>query len=89
MKTFKDLVFEGTLSFGVSGRAVLMFDNGYGVSVVYGCDKTCEFDKDNPYELALIKQNGEDEGDFRVLKIYGYLDVQRLNKIMIEIQKLK
>lgn len=52
MKTFKNLVFESHGS-GFGQQAILEFDNGYGVSVLFG-DKFYSNGIDT-YELAVLK----------------------------------
>jgi hypothetical protein len=60
MKIFEDLVFSQADSVTDDGtrKAVMMFDNGYGVSVLCGPGALSELDR--PYELAVVifQQNG-------------------------------
>ena len=52
---FKDLVFK-TKSYGLGEQAKVMFDNGYGASIVSGFGS---FSSEGlPYELAVIDKDG-------------------------------
>ncbi len=84
MKTFSDLQFT-THSMGVGTRAIMEFDNGYGVSVVisplsYGGN-------DGLYELAVFKghdihyDNPVANGDVR-----GYLTQEDVTELMSQVQ---
>lgn len=88
MKTFNDLEFE-TLSdgfmFGKKSR--IMFDNGWGASVVshnysYG-------GKDGKYELAVLDSNGELHYDNPVANgdVQGYLDEDEVTFLLTAIQE--
>ena len=85
-KTFEDIDFERNEDLnGVVGR--IMFDNGYGASVV---SHTFSYGgKDGLYELAVLKNgdlhydNPVAEGDVR-----GYLTEEEVNDLLIQIQQL-
>ena len=89
MKTFKDLDFKAHAKLGVEGRACLLFDNGYGVSVVHGDESVCKTNKAHPFEMAVIKHKGVDDGSIVLLKEFGYLTEECVTKHMVKIQKLK
>ena len=86
MKTFNDLQFKThpQLS-GVISR--IIFDNGYGASVVkhefsYG-------GKDGLYELAVLNKDGELCYDTPVTNdVIGYLRPEDVTDVMEKIQKL-
>jgi hypothetical protein len=90
MKTFKDLEFKTHPTAeelnGVISR--IMFDNGYGASVVrhqysYGGDKGL-------YELAVLDGNGELHYNNSVANgdVIGYLRPEDVTDVMEKIQKL-
>jgi hypothetical protein len=87
MKIFKDLEFIELDSHmnGVSAR--MMFENGYGVSVVshsfsYG-------GKSGLYELAVLDVDGELTYDTPVTgDVIGYLTPEEVTKTMALVQKL-
>lgn len=85
---FKDLEFKPNGISGEGKRAVLNFDNGYGVSVITGphyyTHELC------PYELAILKNGSIDydhpeaHGDVR-----GYLTEQEVSDIMDKVINTK
>lgn len=88
MKTFKDLVFEtNTLTEGVRSR--MMFDNGYGISVIKS--KYSYGGKDGLYEMGILDSEGDicyntpitDNG------VIGYLREEDVTEGMKRIQELK
>ena len=88
MKTFNDLEFELRSDGFVSGKyARIMFDNGWGASVVshsfsYG-------GKDGKYELAVLDSNGDLHYDNPVAggDVQGYLDEEEVTYLLIAIQE--
>lgn len=64
MKSFKDLTFikMSRADAGPDYKAVMMFDNGYGVSVL--CGPSALSLPDKPYELAVIKLT--ETGDYKL-----------------------
>jgi len=52
MKTFKDLVFEPHKVDPTGTRAIMNFDNDYGVSVITG--SMFYTDEGHPYEIAIM-----------------------------------
>ena len=60
MKIFKDLVFtpEDGSSEVITFKAVLCFENGYGVSVLQGAGALST--PERPYELAVIRYDDND-----------------------------
>ena len=89
MKTFDDLVFvdEGLCGDKVWSRSYMIFDNGYGVSVVksptsYGGQKGL-------YELAVLGTDGFITYETPVTSdVIGFLKPEDVSKHMIEIQEL-
>ena len=87
MKTFKDLNFIklGQYLNGVSAR--MMFENGYGVSVV--CHSSSYGGKSGLYELAVLDADGELTYDTPVTgDVIGYLTPEEVTKTMALVQKL-
>ena len=65
MKSFEDLVFmpEEGCSGDATFKAVAVFPNGYGVSVVFGNGTLTSSEK--PYELAVIEC--QEDGSYRLI----------------------
>ena len=89
MKTFKDLDFKeiNEAPFMVGKKARMMFDNGFGVSVV---SHTFSYGgKDGKYELAVLDSDGQLTYETPVTNdVMGYLDPEDVTKIMEDIQNL-
>jgi len=89
MKKFKDLefVYEGLCGDKVWSRSYMIFDNGYGVSVVrgphsYGGQRGL-------YELAVLDKDGFITYETPITSdVIGFLKPEDVTKHMIEIQKL-
>ena len=89
MKTFDDLVFVHEVMHGgrVWSRSYMIFDNGYGVSVVrgphsYGGQRGL-------YELAVLDKDGFITYETPVTSdVIGFLKPEDVTKHMIEIQQL-
>ena len=85
MKTFEDLEFREHRMGGV--QSVMMFDNGYGVSVIktphsYG-------GKRGQYELAVLDSSEAITYNTPVTEdVLGYLSEKEVTRYMIEVQKL-
>jgi hypothetical protein len=85
MKTFNDLKFKDHSMGGV--YSTMMFDNGYGVSVVktphsYGGSR-------GMYELAVLGPDGDLTYDTPVTNdVLGYLSENEVTNAMIEVQKI-
>jgi len=73
--------------FMVGKKARMMFENGYGVSVV---SHTFSYGgKDGKYELAVLDSNGELTYETPITNdVMGYLDSNDVTRIMGDIQKL-
>ena len=87
MKTFKDLNFIelGQYLNGVSAR--MMFENGYGVSVV--CHSSSYGGKSGLYELAVLDADGELTYDTPVTgDVIGYLTPEGVTEKMAFVQVL-
>ena len=89
MKKFEDLDFEeiNEAPFMVGKKARMMFDNGFGVSVV---SHTFSYGgKDGKYELAVLDSNGELTYETPITNdVMGYLESEEVTKIMKDIQNL-
>ncbi len=90
MKTFEDLNFKriNEAPFMVGKKARMMFENGYGVSVV---SHTFSYGgKDGMYELAVLDSNGELTYNTSITNdVMGYLNSSDVTRIMEDVQKLK
>ena len=75
MKTFEDLVFVQEI---VCKHAVLYFENGYGISVLFG-DKVHSNGIDT-YEVAMLYKGNLLHG------VFSYVTKEKINEIMIELQ---
>ena len=89
MKTFEDLNFRriNEAPFMVGKKARMMFDNGFGVSVV---SHTFSYGgKDGKYELAVLDSNGELTYETPITNdVMGYLESEEVTNIMKDIQNL-
>jgi len=89
MKKFEDLDFEeiNEAPFMVGKKSRMMFDNGFGVSVV---SHTFSYGgKDGKYELAVLDSNGELTYETPITNdVMGYLESEEVTNIMKDIQNL-
>jgi hypothetical protein len=89
MKTFDDLVFVEEIMYGDLewSRSYMMFDNGYGVSVVRGPHSYGG--KLGLYELAVLDSDGFITYETPITSdVIGFLKPEDVSKYMIEIQEL-
>ena len=89
MKTFDDLVFvdEAMYDDKLWSRSYMMFDNGYGVSVVRGPHSYGG--QSGLYELAVLDDNGFiTYGTHITDDVLGFLTPDDVTRHMIEIQEL-
>jgi hypothetical protein len=89
MKTFNDLVFVDETMYDnkVWSRSYMMFDNGYGVSVVKS--PTSYGGQSGLYELAVLDDNGFiTYGTHITDDVLGFLTPDDVTRHMIEIQEL-
>ena len=65
MKIFQDLVFvpESSITGSDTQKALIRFENGYGVSVLTGPGALATIEK--PYELAVIKY--QSDNDYQII----------------------
>ena len=92
MKTFEDLEFKPHEFREDAKQAVMFFENGYGVSVLFG--KPFYSNGIDTYELAVIHRAGEDSF---VIKcdaditddVFGYMSKEEVTEAMKEVQELK
>lgn len=94
MKTFDDLEFEDTFSiFGVGDRAFLKFDNGYGVSVLFG--EGFYSNGEDTYELAVLKRDKDGNWDLHYDNVVadgdvvGYITEEEVTNLMKQVQEFK
>jgi|694.fasta_scaffold08528_2 hypothetical protein len=85
MKTFDDLTFKSA-GFGRSIQAIIMFENGYGISVVQG-DHTYG-GSIGLYEIAVLDKEGLNYDTPITNDVIGYLTEPEVSDYMIKIQKL-
>lgn len=88
MKTFEDLEFSKIVSPYLSGvRSRLMFENGFGVSVV--CTDLSYGGKDGLYEIAVLNSQGDITYDTELTNdVIGWLDKDKVTEIMLQVQKI-
>ena len=89
MKTFNDLVFVDEIMYGELewSRAYMMFDNGYGISVVKGPHSYGG--KLGLYEIAVLDNDGFITYETPITSdVIGFLKPEDVTNHMIEIQEL-
>jgi hypothetical protein len=86
MKTFNDLEFKQDIQRGLN-TARVMFDNGYGASVVVG--PYTYGGEDGLYELAVLDSNGKLTYETPITNdVEGYLTEDDVTKLLEQIQSL-
>jgi hypothetical protein len=86
MKTFNDLEFKQDIQRGLNAARV-MFDNGYGASVVVG--PYTYGGEDGLYELAVLDSNGKLTYETPITNdVEGYLSEDDVTRLLEQIQKL-
>jgi hypothetical protein len=86
MITFNDLVFKQDIQRGLNA-ARIMFDNGYGASVIIG--PHTYGGEDGLYELAVLGKDKKLTYETPVTDdVEGYLSEDEVTKLMEQIQKL-
>jgi hypothetical protein len=92
MKTFKDLEFKkhsisSVEMYSNAKRAVLNFNNSYGVSVVFG---SCFYSNGiDTYEVSVL-YNGNITYDTEITNdVIGNLSEEQVSEIMIKVQCIK
>ena len=86
MKTFNDLQFKQDIQRGLNA-ARIMFDNGYGASVIIG--PHTYGGEDGLYELGVLGKDKKLTYDTSVTDdVEGYLTEEAVTKLMEQIQKL-
>lgn len=91
MKTFKDLIFEpdygsGWLPYDGSVKAVIKFDNGWGVKVGRGMKYNSS---DDTYEMKILKQGFEwSDTRYRGDTLH-YLEENDVTYFMEQVQKFE
>lgn len=86
-KKFNDITFTPhPYGNGVAGK--IMFDNGYGASVV--CGDITYGGKKGLYELAVLNKDGKLTYDTPITdNVIGYLTPEQVTNYLIQIQDLK
>jgi hypothetical protein len=86
MITFNDLEFKQDIQRGLNA-ARIMFDNGYGASVIIG--PHTYGGEDGLYELGVLDKDGKLTCDTPVTSdVEGWLSEDDVTKLMEQIQKL-
>ena len=86
MKTFNDLEFKQDIQLGLNA-ARIMFDNGYGASVVVG--PYTYGGEDGLYELAVLGKDGKLTYDTPITEdVEGYLTEEGVTEFLKQIQSL-
>ncbi len=86
MITFNDLEFKQDIQRGLNAARV-MFDNGYGASVVVG--PYTYGGEDGLYELGVLDKDGKLTYDTPVTDdVEGYLSEDDVTRLLEQIQKL-
>ena len=86
MKTFNDLVFKQDIQRGLNA-ARIMFDNGYGASVIIG--PHTYGGEDGLYELGVLGKDKKLTYDTPVTEdVEGYLSEAQVTDLLIKIQQL-
>ena len=87
MKTFNDLEFKQDIQRGLNA-ARIMFDNGYGASVVVG--PYTYGGEDGLYELGVLGKDGKLTYDTPITEdVEGYLSEEGLTQLLKQIQNLE
>ncbi len=94
MRTFKDLNFKNHSisesaidSFKGAKQAVEEFENGYGVSVLFG---SCFYSNGiNSFELAVLNGGEIDYNTGITEDVFGYLSEDEVTEVMRKVQLLK
>lgn len=87
MKTFDDLEFRPHETGGFGERAVLTFENGYGVSVIRGAYSYGG--RQGLFELAVLGLDGEVAYDTPVTgDVLGYLTPEKVTEAMNAVEAL-
>ena len=84
----KELKFEPHPSDTSGTRAIIMFKNGFGASVITG---TSFYTNDShPYEVAVIDNDGVITYDTEITNdVLGFLSEDDVNKVLADIEALK
>lgn len=87
VKTFKNLEFENLDEFYDGVQSRLMFDNGYGISVIR--HKYSYGGKLGLYEIAVLSEDGQITYNTPITNdVVGYLKPDDVSRHMVEIQEL-
>lgn len=87
LKTFDDLEFKPH-PYGEGVVSQIMFDNGYGASVV--CSQSSYGGKKGLYELAVLDKDGYLTYDTPITNdVVGYLSPEQVTEYLFRIQDLK
>jgi len=84
MKEFEDLEFEVHPA-GSGTKAIMKFNNGYGVSVV---TERVFYTSDKPYEVAVLKDGKLTRDTHITNDALGYQTEEDITRIMKQVQEL-
>jgi len=88
MKKFEDLKFDSTSPYLTGVQTRMVFENGYGVSVV--SHKYSYGGEDGLFEVAVLGKDGDLTYDTPVTNdVIGYLEPVEVTDIMKQVQELK
>ena len=86
MKTFDDLVFKQHHSINFLMQAKLQFENGYGISVLFG--SPAYSNGIDTYEVAVLKDGSLCFNTEITDDVIGEIEKEEVTNIMIKIQQL-
>lgn len=86
MKTFKDLEFDERIRPFGGSRAVIEFENEYGLSIVegHGC-----YQDEGTYEVGILHEGSLTYDTSITDDVLSYQSVEDIEKLMVEVQNLK
>ena len=86
MKTFNDLVFGQHSCIDFLMQAKLQFENGYGVSVLFG--GIAYSNGIDTYEVAVLKDGSLCYDTEITNDVIGYIEKEEVTNVMIRVQQL-
>jgi len=86
MKTFEDIEFKPRFSMWGGSQGIIKFENDYGLSVVegHGC-----YQEDGTYEVGILLAGELTYTTDITDDVLSYQSVEDIEKLMVEVQKLK
>ncbi len=86
MKEFKDLEFNTHAAGFNAKRAIMSFDNGFGVSVVLG--SMFYSNGIDTYEVAVLDDGSLTYGTYITDDVIGYISQDEVTEVMRKVQEL-